>query len=506
MSASSCGCRAARGGTHLERCLCLSLRHCRSLLRSRPQADITGRGFRSVRRGRPGPLGGAGRRLLRVRERHVVDDDGDSARPQHLGRRGRARGATARAAHARAARGRRPSARPAGRGRSARSATTTPATWTRPAIEAKGLAPLQPTARRIAAIDDRAARSRVVLGGDLRADVDPLNNTPTSTPISLFGLWVAPRLDDPATVRAVPAAGRPRHARPRLLPQQPARHGGRSATKYATHVAAMLRLAGIARSRTGEAGRIVALEAEIARAHATRTRVASTCTKGEQPVAADASSPSARRASTGQRSSTAAGLGDAAAASSSGTRARSRGIAALRRAASRSDAWKDYLDVPRDRSHTPACCRRRSSTSASRSTARCSRGTPKQRPRWKRAVDCDQRRARRGGRPALRRRSYFPPQPKARSCRRWSKNIVAAFGRRIEALDWMTPADQGEGAGQAGHAPGRRRLPRQVARLLALEIVRGDAARERAARRAVRVPAATSREAAASRSTAASGR
>ena len=40
---------------------------------------------------------------------------------------------------------------------------------------------------------------------------------------------------------------------------------------------------------------------------------------------------------------------------------------------------------------------------------------------------------------------YFPPARKAQ-VKAMVKNIMAAFDRRIDALDWMAPADEGEGA------------------------------------------------------------
>ena len=48
----------------------------------------------------------------------------------------------------------------------------------------------------IAAIGDRHALARV-LGGQLRADVDPLNNTNFETD-NLFGVWIAQGLTDPS--------------------------------------------------------------------------------------------------------------------------------------------------------------------------------------------------------------------------------------------------------------------------------------------------------------------
>ena len=57
-------------------------------------------------------------------------------------------------------------------------------------IEAKGLAPLQPHLKAIAAISNKQELARA-LGETLRADVDALNNTNFHTS-RLFGLWVAP--------------------------------------------------------------------------------------------------------------------------------------------------------------------------------------------------------------------------------------------------------------------------------------------------------------------------
>ncbi|HEX2309779.1 MAG TPA: M13 family metallopeptidase N-terminal domain-containing protein, partial [Vicinamibacterales bacterium] len=64
------------------------------------------------------------------------------------------------------------------------------------AIEAAGTRPLQPMLARIDAIHDKTALARA-LGEDLRADVDPLNNTDFHTD-RLFGLWVSPDLHEPA--------------------------------------------------------------------------------------------------------------------------------------------------------------------------------------------------------------------------------------------------------------------------------------------------------------------
>src|SRR4051812_14110811 len=62
-------------------------------------------------------------------------------------------------------------------------------------IESKGLAPLQPMLKDIAAISDPTGLARY-LGGTLRTDVDVLNSTNFYTG-NIFGLWVAQDLDDP---------------------------------------------------------------------------------------------------------------------------------------------------------------------------------------------------------------------------------------------------------------------------------------------------------------------
>src|SRR5262245_6289183 len=62
-------------------------------------------------------------------------------------------------------------------------------------IEKRGLEPLQEQLGAIKGIGDRAALARV-LGSELRADVDALNNTRFHTD-RLYGVWVAPGFDDP---------------------------------------------------------------------------------------------------------------------------------------------------------------------------------------------------------------------------------------------------------------------------------------------------------------------
>ena len=131
-------------------------------------------------------------------------------------------------------------------------------------INARGIAPLRPQLDAIAAIADRAGLARA-LGAGLRADVDPLNATNFHTR-NLFGLWIAPGMDDP------------KHNRPYLLQgglTLPSRglYVGTSAraaetrAKFETYITEMLRLAGHA-DPAASAARVMALELKIAKAHA----------------------------------------------------------------------------------------------------------------------------------------------------------------------------------------------------------------------------------------------
>ena len=163
------------------------------------------------------------------------------------------------------------------------------------AIEAQGTQPLQPFIARIAAIGDRAALTQEICSG-LRSDVDPLNATNFQTD-HLFGLWISLDLDDPA--RYTPyllQGGLGMPDRDYYVDPSSAMDAIRA--RYQSHIAAMLKLAGVANADAA-ARRIFGLEQQIARAHATRTESADVV-KANNPWSAR-TSPRARRASTGPR-------------------------------------------------------------------------------------------------------------------------------------------------------------------------------------------------------------
>ena len=133
-------------------------------------------------------------------------------------------------------------------------------------IESAGLRPLAPGLAAIDAIKDRRDLARA-LGATLRADVDVLNNTNLHTE-SLFGLWVAQDLNNPA------------HYLPFLLqgglvmPDRdyylnPSQKMVDIRARYQAHIEAMLGLAQLPGAKT-RAVAIFALETRIAQAHWSR--------------------------------------------------------------------------------------------------------------------------------------------------------------------------------------------------------------------------------------------
>jgi endothelin-converting enzyme/putative endopeptidase len=108
-------------------------------------------------------------------------------------------------------------------------------------IESRGLAPIAPYLKAIAAITNKTELAHA-LGESLRADVDPLNNTNFHTP-NLFGLWVAPGFSD--SVRYAPyllQGGLELPDRDYYLSDTESMRTIR--TKYQAHIVTMLKLAG----------------------------------------------------------------------------------------------------------------------------------------------------------------------------------------------------------------------------------------------------------------------
>jgi putative endopeptidase len=296
------------------------------------------------------------------------------------------------------------------------------------AIEARGLKTIQPELDEIAAIKDKSSLAHV-LGSELRADVDALNNTNFHTD-RLFGLWVSPDFDKPErNVGYLLQGGLGMPDRDNYLSKD--EHDVAVQTKYRQHIETILKLAHIS-DAADRAARIYDLEHKIAEAHVSRV-------DSEDVHKANNPWPLA------EFSKKAPGLDWADYFRGAGLSGQpmimvwqpsaATGIAAL--AGSEPLAvWKDYLTyhaIDRASGLLPKAFAEEQFKFYGTTMS----GAPQQRARAKRAVSATS--AALGdavGRLYV--KHYFPPAAKA-AAQTMVKNIVAAFARRIDKLDWMTP-------------------------------------------------------------------
>lgn len=297
------------------------------------------------------------------------------------------------------------------------------------AIEALGLKPLQPTLEHIAAIQDRKDLARI-LGSTLRADVDALNNTNFYTD-NIFGLWVAQDLDQPSRYSPfLLQGGLGMPDRDYYLDPAPRMAAFRA--NYQAHIARVLKLARISDAEA-KAARIFALERRIAETHASR-ETSSEVTKGNNHWTRQ---DFVNRAPGLDWSSyfTASGLGKQESFVVWHPTAIT-GISAL--AASEPLAtWKDYLAF-RAIEHHAAYLPKAFVEENFAFHGKVLSGTPQMQTRWKLGInDTSNALGEAVGR--LYAQSHFPPQEKAR-VQAMVKNILKAFGKRIDRLDWMAPS------------------------------------------------------------------
>ncbi len=332
------------------------------------------------------------------------------------------------------------------------------------AIETKGTAPLKPALDKAAAITNPTELAKA-LGETLRADVDPINNTNFETP-NVFGVWIAQDLSDPT--RYVPfllQGGL-------LLPDRdyyldPAPRMAEIRTKYLAHIAAMLKLAGLA-DPDAKAKRIFELEKAIAKVHATRT---------ESSEVHDGNNHWARADFTKR----APGLDWATFLTAAGLDKQEDftvwhpkaliGIAALVKSQPL-DAWKDYLAlhaIARSAPFLPKAFVDESFAFQGGVLA----GTPKLRERWKRAVSVTND-ALGMAVGKLYAEKYFPAAEKARA-ETMVKNVLAAFGRRIDKLEWMSPATKVKAKAKLAVLKVGVGYPDQWRDYAGLEVTAGDA-------------------------------
>ena len=333
-----------------------------------------------------------------------------------------------------------------------------------PAIEARGLRPLQPAFDRIAAIGDVRGLSRV-LGGTLQADVDAMNSTNFYTD-NLFGLWVAQDFND--ATRYVPFLLQGGLDMPdRDYYVDPSPRMAEIRTKYEAHIAAVLKLAGLA-DAGARAARIFDLERRIAEAHWKRE---------ESEDVRRANNPWTRK----QFDTTAPGIDWTAFFAEAGLAGQEdfivwqpsavTGISALV-ASQPLASWKDYLTFHAIE-HSAAVLPDAFGRESFNFHGTVLGGTPQRRDRWKRAVSATNF-ALGEAVGQLYAQRYFPPAAKARA-EGMVHNILAAFGRRIDTLDWMTAATKARAKAKLAVLKIGVGYPDRWIDYAGLEVVRGDA-------------------------------
>jgi putative endopeptidase len=296
------------------------------------------------------------------------------------------------------------------------------------AIEAKGLHPLDAELASIRAIHDKASLARLI-GSQLRADVDPLNNGDFHTD-RLFGLWVSPDFAAPeVNAGYLLQGGLGMPDRDYYLGND--EHARATQAKYREHIEAVLKLAGIA-GAAERAGHIYDLEHRIAEAHASLTDSEDVHKADNRWMRADFSEH-------------APGLDWPAFFEAAGLSGQHSlfvwqphavaGISALT-ASQPLDVWKDYL-VFRAIDRVASLLPNAFADENFRFHGTALSGATAQRPRWKRAVGATNG-ALGDAIGKLYVKRYFPPSAKA-AAQKMVKNIVTAFGKRIDRLDWMKP-------------------------------------------------------------------
>jgi predicted metalloendopeptidase len=302
-------------------------------------------------------------------------------------------------------------------------------------IEARGLAPLQPSLARIAAIGDRTGLA-AELGGAIRADVDPLNATDLFTG-NVLGLWVEQDLNVPkrnAAYLLQGGLGLP----DRSFYLDEGADFSEIRSGYRVHLAAMFRLAGVpAAEADAQAVRVVDLETRIARTHATRTET-SDVSKGNNPwlradfdsrapgmdwgVFLSAAGLDRQPAFIVWHPSALAGLASLVGSEPLGT-------------------WKEYL-VARALEQAAPFLTAAVVEEHFRFHGTALQGTTRKLERWQRGVAAtDAAVGEAVGKIYVAR--HFPPEAR-KELQGMVDRIVAAFDRRIQALEWMAPATKAQ--------------------------------------------------------------
>jgi putative endopeptidase len=296
------------------------------------------------------------------------------------------------------------------------------------AIEKRGLEPIKGDLAEVTALKNKAELSRL-LGSQLRADVDPLNATNFYTD-RLFGVFISADFNNPT--KNVPyllqgGLGLPDRDNYTSTDE----HDKDLQAKYRAHIATILKLANIA-DADAKAQRIYDLENKIAQVHATREQ-SGDVHKANNPWKLS------------EFATKAPGIDWNGYFKAAGLSAEPMimvwhpnavtGISALV-ASEPMDLWKDYLTF-RVLDRSAGLLPRAFADENFNFYRKTLYGVPQQRPREQRAINATS-----GalgdvvGKMYV--EKYFPPKAKT-EIQTLVKNIVTAFGKRIDALTWMTP-------------------------------------------------------------------
>jgi len=296
-------------------------------------------------------------------------------------------------------------------------------------IEKRGLAPLQSRLKEIDAIASKTDLARV-LGGNLRADVDPVNATNFHTE-HLFGLFVSHGLEDAQhNIPYLLQGGLGMPTRDYYLSDDKAMVETRS--KYEAYIAALLKQAGVADAET-KAKAILVLETKIAKAQVD-------IVDSQDVHKANNPWPMASFAKN------APGLDWATYFKAAGLDQQKivdvwqvpaiKGLSALT-ASESLQTWKDYLTFHTLNESASLLPKAFADLSFGFNGQTLS-GTPKQRDRWKRAV-ASTNVSLGDAVGEIYVKKYFPASSKAQ-VEQMVKNILAAFDERVDHIDWMAPA------------------------------------------------------------------
>ncbi len=305
-------------------------------------------------------------------------------------------------------------------------------------IDAAGMAPVRADLARFAAITDLRELSRV-LGQQLRADVDPFNNTNYHT-TNLFGLFVTPSLAGDGVIPYLLQGGLGLPDRDYYLSPEPKMASIRA--KYRAYIASFLTEAGLPDAAT-RAGRIYNLELRIARAHATRAESNDFQRAGTIWTRADL----ARKAPGIDWETFLAAAGLAAQPRFDAYHAAAIPKLAALVASEPLDAWKDWLAFHQLGAHADVLPTRLDRAHfAFHGTVL--KGTTAQLPRGRRALDAVNA-ALGDALGKLYVEQYFPASART-EIQGMVANIKLAFARRIDALDWMAPETRKAAAAKVG--------------------------------------------------------